>query len=558
MMELLLEKKLISDLSMSFVLEIFFNEDKELYEISSLFDNMIGNGGKVSRFTELENYQIKGKCYRYTSPKLPITIRSIEKIINCLSSVLDNNEAFFNEYCKFEQMFTYDGITSEDAIWLMSKLSLDDNMKQKFTSFKGIDFVNGSSSMDYLTSIANDLHDMDFNDLVKKCTESNIMFGMNSDGSLHWKGPMNIFTDKEHSTMIEFYKRVWSIVSWIVDTLDEDEIDGMSRENFNEQIRPIIKKYDIKGFRTEKIRNKLISDDKINDIVDNIISNPKDLLLFNNSPIPQEQIIQILYNRDRLGKRIKSLNMDYSESQMEKINNIAYKYIPYRMIIQYGDKINDSTISDTSVMTLKRLLNTKKMDGSMILNTNKVNILMSEELYKKFDKKLFIEPLVDDRVLSSYMLDCMNVYPFDAQIELYMYVRKIYDEYNDEVPDNNLWARRLLNHSQIPSKYFKTLLELFQNERYELNNFIYHNVLENPELLLPYINFTPKSLYYLLYKFYLNKGKAYIVNNIFPILIKNNKATKEELYKMLNFEPISQNNSSEDVEYDDDDSNIYG
>jgi len=76
-MELLLEKKLISDLSMSFILEIFFNEDKELYEISSLFNNMIGNGGKVSRFTELENYQIKGKCYRYTSPKLPITIHSI-------------------------------------------------------------------------------------------------------------------------------------------------------------------------------------------------------------------------------------------------------------------------------------------------------------------------------------------------------------------------------------------------------------------------------------------------------------------------------------------------
>ena len=111
--------------------------------------------------------------------------------------------------------------------------------------------------------------------------------------------------------------------------------------------------------------------------ISEIVNDNNVLFKFIGTPKPFEQLVQRLYNRDRLGKIVQRLNNaeDKNEGNIILLNNVAYKYIPYRMCVDYFDTISKETLDTSSTLTLNRLLNTSRKDGESIQMNQKLNIL---------------------------------------------------------------------------------------------------------------------------------------------------------------------------------------
>jgi hypothetical protein len=554
MIELLLEKKLLSDFEMDFSLDFLSNDDNlEEYLLP------LGQGAELKHKESLESYQSSAKGYQYISPTMDFNIGNIKTICNTFSSLINDGIITISDICGFKQHITYDNITDEEVIWIMSKLSLNEKIQSLVKSLNTED--NITFNLSHLEDIKNGVKEMNMNKIIDACNDTNMTLVL-IDGDIVWKGLASFIFNNGYEKMVEFYKKLHSFVNWISETLDENEIDGMDRENFIEHIRASLKTKQLNGFKSGKLKNGLLPKDKLDEFVNLIINNPKELLKFSNTPIPLEQIIQVLYNRDRLGKRIKQLNDMYDENTMKTINNISYKYIPYRMIVQYEDSISESSIFNTSFMTLKRFVNTKKMDGNNISDYNKVSVLLTNNYYQKLNPELFTEVLFDDETgLSTYILNSINTCIATEQLQVYEYIRNVFLSFDDdEVENDKNWAKRLTTNSVPNMRYLKKVVELFKTKYpFIINNFLFREMFNSPEEVIPYINFTDKTIYYTLHRFYLKYGKTYVMEKIIPLLIKHNKTTQDEIYNIINYSEFNYKNRevATDVEYDIDDDNIF-
>ena len=115
----------------------------------------------------------------------------------------------------------------------------------------------------------------------------------------------------------------------------------------------------------------------VNEFTDRVIEEPTTIFKLLNSAKPFEQVIQRLYNRNRLGGIVKRLNADENKNEGNIIifNNFCYKYIPYRMAMDYMDTLLPETLEKTSALTMERFMKTAKKDGVSITNPMKYEVL---------------------------------------------------------------------------------------------------------------------------------------------------------------------------------------
>lgn len=533
--EMLLEKKLTTDFTMGFELEAIWYGWERYEDIESFFDNEFVPGGDVHDDGSLQPDGDNDTAFEYSSPVLPVNLATFNKIIKFYDA--HNGEEFYvNDSCGYHHHISYPGITAEDVVWIMSKLSLDENMKNKLKRFKNYDFESGWSQAEYLEKLKTAVESFDFDDIIRYCkTKKYSLINVHSQRTLEWRGPRGFLSDGDTQTIKEFYMTLWGFINWMTEVLDETEINGMDKDNFIEQVRIATKASDssnINNFQLTKPKDSkgLMSEETLKKIVNEIINNPKVLLKFTNSPIPLEQIIQNLYNRDRLGKRIYQLNQEYDAQTLTKINNICYKYIPYRMLVQFGDRIGEDAKYKTSELTLKRLFSTSLMDGQAIDSEKKGKVFYG--IYKSINPQLFSTQTFYNRVDNPF-LDAIA--EMDSNLDFLKTMIQNMNNIDSEIRQIIVVSYLNIKNQEFSATRIRKLLQICGSHPEvirSINTYLHKHVLDYPEIIIPLLNLNEKSLWLLISRAK-NRFDSYKFYDTFkPLLISNGKISEEEFDKI--------------------------
>ena len=528
--EMLKERKLVSEFTMGFELEAIWKGEEDISTINEFFKSYFGDGGDLHDDSSINSDDYDDTTFEYASPVFPVNITTFNKIVNFFDETLDS-EYYVNDSCGFHHHISYPGITADDVIWLMSKLSLDDKMKRNLKFFGDYNFESYWSDTSYLDTLKYAVEMNDFKKIFDMCnTDKYSLINVHRNKTLEWRGPRGFLNDGDKNVIKSFYIRVWEFVKWIIDTLDEKEINGLDRDNFIEQVK--MHSYDSKlssfKFNAQE-RNKLLSTEKLNKIYSDVISNPKVLMKFLKSPKPLEQIIQKMYNNDRLGKRIYELNQTEPKKQISMLNNICYKYIPYRIMVQFGDTITEDTKYNTSELTLKRLVYTRRLDGGTVSNSDIVNVLY--KLYPYINPSLYKSFVFMDFITSS------SSYEELSRIDGGMKMLKTISE-NSDIKENiefNKIIYAYMENSQNKVAICKDILKTYGDVKgvaNVVNRYMHINALEYPEQFIPILDFTEKGLWMIISKAKKTLDTHEFYDKFKPLMITSGKISENDFDKI--------------------------
>lgn len=531
MQELLLEKKLTTDFTMGFELEAIWYGGERESKINLFFEDNFGDGGDLHGDGSVHSDDYDDTPFEYASPVMPVNVATFQKIISFFKEH-NGKEFYVNESCGFHHHISYPGITMEDVVWIMSKLSLDTKMIEKLKYFEEYKFETGWSNANYLDNLREAVENFDFNSIVRYCnTEKYSLINVHRQKTLEWRGPRGFLEDGNTENIVAFYQRVWQFIKWMTDVLDEKEINGMDRDNFSDQVRAALGNSDryntLTNYKSDKKEpDKKMSSQTLDKIYREVIQNPKRLLDFVNSPIPLEQIIQIMYNKNRLGTRIVTLNNESDASIMKRINNVCYKYIPYRMLVQFGDTIDEDTKYNTSELTLKRLFSTSLMDGQSIDSEKKGKAFYG--IYKSINPQLFSTQTFYNRVDNPF-LDAIA--EMDSNLDFLKTMIQNMNNIDSEIRQIIVVSYLNINGQGFSPSRIKELLQICGSHPEvvrSINAYLHKNALKYPREIIPLLTFNEKSLLLLISRAKASMSTEQFYDVIKQTLVSSGKISEEE------------------------------
>ena len=565
---LLLEKKLTTDFTFGFELEAVANgryDFDESNEIKDFIDSYIGTGGNYHGDGSIEydedavgyycdsdgdeSYEYQGEevtlaelenmgfdiddldsikfqtAFEYSSPILKFNVENIQKIVNMLNEGFKQGLFKTNDSCGFHHHLSYEGISGEDAAWIVSQLATDQEARKLFKEFKttssdggelNYNFISQWSSDGYLYDLNSAIRVFDFNDIIKLLnTEKYSVLNVHANKTLEWRGPRDFLQSEDKKIIINFYKHLWKVVNWMTVALDKKEINGMNKDIYlknliiGNNIKPI---ENFPAFNTDK--NELSQEEIVN-LVDKIKNQNKVGILINLAKNKRklDQVIQRLFNGNGLGRKIDMLIETYP-IYPQVINNIAYKYIPAKMY-----KLADSTaIYNTSERTLGRLLDTRYgIDTNEASLEDRIIYLvpyMNPELFNTEDNFLNVRKVIRksnyNNSIIKYMLDINS----DENI-----INDIISYYLIHVKDGSI--------KNIDLDIFDNLSK---NKKQEIINNLIPFVYKFPQLIKYIDNLSKESILSLI-GYSMRIGNYGEVKNM---LLSSNKISKKDLQQLEN------------------------
>lgn len=569
--EILLEKKLTTDFTMGFELEAVWYadtddgyDDFENYQdsIEAFFDSCDLSGGDLHGDGSVNGYG-DGAPFEWASPVLPVNMTSINKIINMYKKGL--NEVFtVNDSCGLHHHISFPNMSAEEMVWIMCKLALDTNMREKITHFKDYDFVTTWSKDSYLDRLKDAVLNDNYNDIVKICrTDKYSLVNVHSHNTLEWRGPRSFLDtsrEKALKNVVEFYKLFWSFIKWMTDVLDENEINNISKDNFIQSIKTAMRAEgmnDINSFKMTSGKEKgIMSEETLNKLLKKTMNDIKFMATLYKTNKNFEQFIQYLYNKNRLGKRVESLNTaDGIEQDVKNaINNICYKYVPLRMIAHWFDTLSTETLQNTSNLTARRLFATTKLDGANVTGTQILKYLDEKLEYFNTDKlfsKSYAEVIYNDKDL--IITDSPNVFKLFASKD---WLKELTSE------SLTLSASKLIR-SNLNEEQDKIMLKIIlktltdkgaTTELKQLAGVLIQNAVYTPSYA-NYIKMDKKSIVWLIAKIReKNSNPEEALQELYGILINRGQITGPEWLKMIKFTKRDRNVVARDeLAYDEDD-----
>lgn len=570
--EILLEKKLTTDFTMGFELEAVWYADTgddsyveyEDYEdsIKEFFDSCGLEGGDLHGDGSLNGYG-DGAPFEWASPVLPVNMTSINKIINMYKRGL--NEVFtVNDSCGLHHHVSFPNMSAEDMVWIMCKLALDTNMREKISHFKDWSFVTTWSKDSYLDRLKDAVLNDKYNDIIKICrTDKYSLVNVHSHRTLEWRGPRSFLDtsrEKALKNVVEFYKLFWSFIKWMTDVLDENEINNISKDNFIQGIKTAMRAEgmnDINSFKMTSGKEKgIMSEETLNKLMKKTMDDIKFMATLYKTNKNFEQFVQYLYNKNRLGKRIEALNTaDGIEQDVKnKINNICYKYVPYRMIAHWFDTLTTETLQNTSKLTARRLFATTKLDGANVTGTQILKYLDEKLEYFNTDKlfsKSYAEVIYNDENL--IITDSPNVFKLFASK----------DWLKELTSESLLASASKLIRSNLNEEQDKIMLKIIlktltdkgaTTELKQLAGVLIQNAVYTPSYA-NYIKMDKKSIVWLIARIReKNNNPEEALQELYGILINRGQVTGPEWLKMIKFTKRDRNAiTRDDLAYDEDD-----
>ena len=570
--EILLEKKLTTDFTMGFELEAVWyanDHDEDSYveyedyqdSIEEFFDSCGLSGGDLHGDGSVNGYG-DGAPFEWASPVLPVNMTSINKIINMYKRGL--NEVFtVNDSCGLHHHISFPNMSAEEMIWIMCKLALDTNMREKISHFKDWSFVTTWSKDSYLDKLKDAVLNDKYNDIIKICrTDKYSLVNVHSHNTLEWRGPRSFLDaprEQALKNVVEFYKLFWSFIKWMTDVLDENEINNISKDNFIQGIKTAMRAEgmnDINSFKMTSGKEKgIMSEETLNKLMKKTMDDIKFMATLYKTNKNFEQFVQYLYNKNRLGKRVEALNTadGIDQDVKNKINNICYKYVPYRMIANWFDTLSVETLQNTSKLTARRLFATTKLDGSNVTGTQILKRLDEKLEYFNTDKlfsKPYAEVIYNDENL--YITDSPNVFKFLVS--------------KDWLKDLNSNALSLSAQKLTRSEYeeqdkvmlkiiLKTLADKGDTEALKsIANILLQNAVYKPSLV-EFVNMNKKSIVWLITKIReKNSNPEEALQELYGILINRGQVSGPEWNKIVKFTKRDRNAvARDDLAYDEDD-----
>ena len=183
------------------------------------------------------------KTFEWASPILEFNIQTLKNVFQELSKLQEDFAIEVNDSCGFHIHLSYPGISKKDVIWLLCKLSLDKDQIAQIGQMDGIDsFGKEYSNFNWITDVRQSILDGEYANVLDNIpnTDKTASLLMHKQGTLEWRGPRNFLgvefnfenSDSIYDTCKKFITILWNFVKWIRKTLDEKEINGISRESF--------------------------------------------------------------------------------------------------------------------------------------------------------------------------------------------------------------------------------------------------------------------------------------------------------------------------------------
>lgn len=108
-----------------------------------------------------------------------------------------------------------------------------------------------------------------------------------------------------------------------------------------------------------------------------------------------DRLIQLLFNQSQLGLIIGRLENDSGENDLQKLYDIAYKYIPRKM----DNKASEEAIKKTSEKTIQRLIKSKS--NSYYSNLTKVRDIITNRI-ELYPVETYSQDTLESLIVESY------------------------------------------------------------------------------------------------------------------------------------------------------------
>lgn len=395
----------------------FYDSGFEDYECNELNER---DGEELREFYDnieryfYRNYKFSGNChydgsvkmykdgynsFEWASPVIIFNTQNILKVKKMLMSLKDD-DIHINDTCGFHTHFSYDGINGSDAAWILLYISMTPDAYQTFTEFS---FKNDGELFDtnihfyqeryadreYLTKIGNAFVKGDYVALSSILDDSKYrVLRIHPQGTLEWRGPRGFL--ESYDGIRQYIKALYKVVDIIITALKTKEINGISRDEFNEKLR--LHKFEIYNtdYKPEismRDKNAGCSDilpwfrhysrgvgnmtqSKMEYIITKILTTP---VLINDDKYGQWQgyIINRLNDMNRLRYVITtaynlthklSLNIQYrmlatNITLLPFLNGDIWKFLPYNALQSVISQASFSVESDYKKQTLDFMFN---------------------------------------------------------------------------------------------------------------------------------------------------------------------------------------------------------
>jgi hypothetical protein len=209
--------------------------------------------------------------FEWATPVMEFTPANLKKCINGLDT-LHNYDFYTNDSCGFHVHLSFPDINDQDVIWIISKLSLDNKMIKKITHFKNFDFFNDEyASVEYLKKIGKCIKNSQIQDIIDLMNSTKYrLIRIHPQGTLEWRGPRDFMDDYNKSTVYEFFKLLYELVRWMSNALSDNEINGMTKDNFfkiiyGEHYEPNELISDFNSYSENSIKGRVVKDFKNGD-----------------------------------------------------------------------------------------------------------------------------------------------------------------------------------------------------------------------------------------------------------------------------------------------------
>ena len=356
--------------------------------------------------------------FEYSSPVLNFTPANIKKIWEFMERNLGANKTFFtNASCGFHHHISFEGITGEDAAWILSQIAMDDkaidlldHLEDEKNSY-GINkyiFSSDYSKDGYLVELRNAIKEFDFEKIVSYLnTDKFSLLNNHRNKTLEWRGPREFMDTNDINLVKKFYQQLWKVIRLFSQKLDLKEINGMSKENYMKGLAAVNEGRVFRFYPNFKLNaNHLLDDNSLQNLCNKIIENPNILLSLVKDKRICDQVIQKLFNMNKLRKTIEMID---ENKISQTIYDLAYKYIP--AVMAY--KASEDALFRTSMRTILRLKDTRYGINSAALPDiiNYVVPKVNKELFNTddFQYSYKLDLIQKSRYkLAAYLIDTLS------------------------------------------------------------------------------------------------------------------------------------------------------
>ena len=356
--------------------------------------------------------------FEYSSPVLDFTPANIKKIWEFMERNLGANKTFFtNASCGFHHHISFEGITGEDAAWILSQIAMDDkaidlldHLEDEKNSY-GINkyiFSSDYSKDGYLVELRNAIKEFDFEKIVSYLnTDKFSLLNNHRNKTLEWRGPREFMDTNDINLVKKFYQQLWKVIRLFSQKLDLKEINGMSKENYMKGLAAVNEGRVFRFYPNFKLNaNHLLDDNSLQNLCNKIIENPNILLSLVKDKRICDQVIQKLFNMNKLRKTIEMID---ENKISQTIYDLAYKYIP--AVMAY--KASEDALFRTSMRTILRLKDTRYgIDSSALPDIiNYVVPKVNKELFNTddFQYSYKLDLIQKSRYkLAAYLIDTLS------------------------------------------------------------------------------------------------------------------------------------------------------